>query len=212
MYLKGGGRMDLNQAAGGSRVERKKEETRQKIIAAAMDLFRKQGVDATTMEQVAAEADVAKGTLYNHFPAKEAIISAYMQRSFREKKSTRIERFRKMPDTRSRMILLIEELTDGILEYRDIFEKYLVYRMQTMVSVHQDDSVKSGFYLLGAEIIKVGQESGEIRSDVPPFVLRELFEFAFIEVVKQVYLGLDKTSVRPVIEKMVDLIINGARR
>ncbi|MGE5544794.1 MAG: TetR/AcrR family transcriptional regulator, partial [Bacillota bacterium] len=127
--------MDLNQAAGGSRVERKKEETRQKIIAAAMDLFKKQGVDATTMEQIAAEADVAKGTLYNHFPAKEAIISAYMQRSFREKKSTRIEHFRKMPDTRSRMILLIEELVDGVLEYRDIFEKYLVYRMQTMVSV-----------------------------------------------------------------------------
>lgn len=204
--------MDANGAAGGSRTERKKEETRHKIITVAMDLFMKQGVDATTMEQIAAEADVAKGTLYNHFPAKEAIISAYMQRSFREKKSTRIERFRKMPDTRSRMILLIEELTDGIMEYQDIFEKYLGYRMQTMVSVHQDDSVKSGFYLLGDEIIEMGQESGEIRADVPPFVLRELFEFAFIEVVKQVYLEPEKTSVRPVIEKMVDLVIDGARR
>ncbi|MGC4054150.1 MAG: helix-turn-helix domain-containing protein [Paludibaculum sp.] len=33
------------------------------------------GYEAVSMEQIAAEADVAKATLYNHFPVKEALIA-----------------------------------------------------------------------------------------------------------------------------------------
>lgn len=44
-------------------------------MAAAMALIRAYGFEETTMEQIAEEADIAKGTLYNYFPAKEAIIS-----------------------------------------------------------------------------------------------------------------------------------------
>ncbi len=42
--------------------------------------------------------------------------------------------------------------------HREIFEKYLIYRMQIMVSVHQDENEKSGFYLPASEIIKLGRE------------------------------------------------------
>ncbi|MEN6350637.1 MAG: TetR/AcrR family transcriptional regulator, partial [Syntrophomonas sp.] len=87
---------------GGNRVERKKEETRQKIINVAMGLFRKQGVDGTTMEQIAREVDIAKGTLYNYFPFKEAIINEFIQHSFKEKHAERITQYRSMPDTRTR--------------------------------------------------------------------------------------------------------------
>lgn len=58
----------------GSRIERKKEETRKKIISVAMDLFNRQGFDQTTVEQIAEVADVAKGTVFNYFPAKDAIV------------------------------------------------------------------------------------------------------------------------------------------
>lgn len=47
-----------------SRVERKKEETKSRIITVAIGLFNEKGVQATTMEQIAELADIAKGTLY----------------------------------------------------------------------------------------------------------------------------------------------------
>lgn len=47
---------------------RKKEKTRQVIITTAMNLFIQNGYEATTMEQIAEMADIAKGTLYNYFP------------------------------------------------------------------------------------------------------------------------------------------------
>ena len=67
-----------------NRRERKKQETRQKIIKIAMYLFRKQGFDSTSMEQIADDVDISKATLYNYFPVKESIISEYWQGNVKE--------------------------------------------------------------------------------------------------------------------------------
>lgn len=55
----------------------KGEQTRKHIFDCALELFREHGVDATTMQQVAARADVVKSAAYYYFPSKEAIIQAY---------------------------------------------------------------------------------------------------------------------------------------
>ena len=67
-----------------NRTERKKKDSRRKIIGVAMDLFKKQGFDATTMEQIADEADIARATLYSYFPVKEAILHLHVQKSDQE--------------------------------------------------------------------------------------------------------------------------------
>lgn len=46
------------------------------IVAAACRAFLEQGYDGTTMDLVAAEANVTKKTIYNHFPSKEALFEA----------------------------------------------------------------------------------------------------------------------------------------
>ncbi len=56
-----------------SRRERKKEATKERIFKAAFALFKQQGVDATTVEEICEKADVAKGTFFNYFPHKEAV-------------------------------------------------------------------------------------------------------------------------------------------
>src|SRR6185436_5244058 len=57
-----------------SRRERKKEETRERIFKAACKLFRNKGFEATTIDEIAEKADVAKGTFFNYFPRKEAVL------------------------------------------------------------------------------------------------------------------------------------------
>ncbi|AVP98545.1 TetR/AcrR family transcriptional regulator [Ahniella affigens] len=58
-----------------NRQQRKRQRTADHLSATAWALFETHGFEAVTMEQVAAEADVAKGTLYNHFPVKEALLA-----------------------------------------------------------------------------------------------------------------------------------------
>lgn len=51
---------------------------RERVLAAAIGLFAQQGITATTMENVAAEAPVSKRTLYAHFPTKEDLVLAQL--------------------------------------------------------------------------------------------------------------------------------------
>jgi len=54
--------------------ERKKARTRATIQACALRLFREQGYDATTIEQIIEAADVSETTFFRYFPAKEDVV------------------------------------------------------------------------------------------------------------------------------------------
>lgn len=60
-----------------SRMTPKSIRTRQKILDAALLLFVERGYDKATMRQIAAQADMAPGSIYHHFPTKEHIVQAF---------------------------------------------------------------------------------------------------------------------------------------
>jgi len=61
-----------------SRRERKKMAARTHILSTAIELFSRRGIDAVTIDEIAAAADVGKGTIYNYFATKEDIVVAFM--------------------------------------------------------------------------------------------------------------------------------------
>jgi AcrR family transcriptional regulator len=52
----------------------KRELTRDRILAAALELFAQRGYDSTTVGQIAAGAGVTEMTFFRHFPAKESLV------------------------------------------------------------------------------------------------------------------------------------------
>jgi AcrR family transcriptional regulator len=54
--------------------ERRKRETRERIVTEGLRLFAEQGYVTTTCEQIAAAADVSPATFYRYFPTKEDVV------------------------------------------------------------------------------------------------------------------------------------------
>jgi AcrR family transcriptional regulator len=55
-------------------------QTRERILDAALELFSQRGAQATTMNEVARQADVSPTTVTNHFPTHESLIAAVVAR------------------------------------------------------------------------------------------------------------------------------------
>lgn len=81
----------------------KGEQTRRHIFECALELFRENGFDATTMQEVAARADVVKSAAYYYFPGKEAIIQAYYEAVQSEQERICDEAFAQSKDLKTRL-------------------------------------------------------------------------------------------------------------
>lgn len=53
--------------------------TRQRIVESALELYREQGVAATTLPAIAQRADVARGTVANHFSTPGGVLAAVLE-------------------------------------------------------------------------------------------------------------------------------------
>jgi AcrR family transcriptional regulator len=53
---------------------------RERILRAAVELFARDGIHATGIAKLTDVAHVSTRTLYQHFPSKEALVNAYLQR------------------------------------------------------------------------------------------------------------------------------------
>jgi AcrR family transcriptional regulator len=63
-----------------TRHQRRRQETADRIVQAAVALFGERGVDATTVADICERADVAHQTFFNHFAAKQDLVRDLVQR------------------------------------------------------------------------------------------------------------------------------------
>src|SRR5207253_429690 len=99
-------------------VTTKGEQTRRLIFETALALFREQGFDATTMQEVAERAGVAKSAAYYYFPSKEAIIHAYYEAVQSEQERICAEVFAAKKDLKTRLCAALETRFDLVKDDR----------------------------------------------------------------------------------------------
>lgn len=94
------------------RRERRKAETRRRLIAAARRLFVEHGYDATRPQDIARAADVAAGTFYLHFDDKRAAFQAFTEQAAAELERAVGERATRLRGLGPRLRVSIEVLCE----------------------------------------------------------------------------------------------------
>ena len=67
-----------NEPSTTSRTDRRRADTRRRLLASARELFAEKGVGDTRIAEISERADVAAGSFYNHFEDKAAILKAVL--------------------------------------------------------------------------------------------------------------------------------------
>jgi AcrR family transcriptional regulator len=189
-----------------SRRERKKQETRQRLLEIALRLFRKQGYDATPVEQITTAADVAKGTFFNYFETKEAILPALAEWRLQqlEEALTPANSAPTSPIACIKMALCLvaeDPLTDPLL-VQQLFA--------AMMRQQESKRIGTGFIQLLAEQVQQAQAVGEIRADLDPLLLSGVIRAVFFQQMLMWHHGHRPDPLPTVLAQAVDLLLDGA--
>ena len=129
----------------------KGERTKQRIVEAALELFREHGYEATTMRMVAERAEVSLGNAYYYFKSKELLLQAF----YREVHDAHVAAARPRLDGER---TLLARLRAVMLAKLDVIEPYHRFSALMFRTAADPESPLNPFHVAGADIRREGEE------------------------------------------------------
>jgi TetR/AcrR family transcriptional repressor of mexJK operon len=190
------------------------EKTRAAIIRSAHDLFANQGYHGTSMRQIAGDAGIALGGLYNHFESKEKVFEAVVLEShpyqeiipaLLEARGETIEQF--LGDAFRRMVLVLNEHPQ--------FLKLMFIEIVEFRSAHAEKLFANLMPTLESIIYSIINSYQTSLSPIPPFIfLRYFLGFFFSYLLTNLFFSNESTSNlgEDVVDQYVSIFLHGILR
>lgn len=147
------------------RRERRKLEIRERIYAAARELFTKQGFQATTVDEIAEIADVAAATFFNHFQSKQAVLTLMTGEIFETLEALTTQHLEGPGLGPDKLHAFIASAAEGIATHRAIARDVLLELMRSDANPHGPNPYLQRIFDPFVSLIEEGQRRGEMRRD-----------------------------------------------
>lgn len=152
-----------------------REEKRRIILRAAMTVFARKGVIKTRASDIAREAGVGKGTIYEYFRSKEAIFSAAFQFFFENLSGKILESLSRTDDPEEKLRIIIEESLYGLLQDDGKFAGLIMEfwaegvrkKEEAILGPAELNAIYSEFRTFIAEVIRDGIAQGVFETVDP---------------------------------------------
>ncbi|MCI4064793.1 TetR/AcrR family transcriptional regulator [Micromonospora sp. R77] len=145
---------------------RRREDTRQRLFVAAVDLIAEQGFSATTVDDIAARAGVAKGTVYYNFESKTVLFEELLRHGI----GLLTADFRAAVDglpPREALAALVRAELEYIRRYRAFAQLLLSEMWRTNREWQQTLRLLRGEAIeVIAETVRAGVASGDLPADL----------------------------------------------
>lgn len=189
---------------------RKRAQMRERLVGTAARLFEQYGYDAVTMERIAAEADVAKRTLYNHFPTREAILARWLDTQLEQDLAHLQASIARRRSFASRAACILDASADWCSAHPEHLMAYLRYRFTRLGEPSdQEETEDGGFVALWEKLILAAQETGELASGFAPGQLATWFHHLYLAALLR-WLTVPGLSLRREFSDAARLFIDGA--
>jgi AcrR family transcriptional regulator len=194
------------------RRERKRQQTMNHLADVAWALFQTHGFEAVTMASIAETADVAKGTLYKHFPVKEALLRHRFHRELADHLPTTLSQLAELTDVAARMRGFLDLAADWAMRNRTLIGPYLHLRMsEAGVPYDLKSPNRSGIETVFSGFIGEGQHKGEFRDDVDATTAAQYLEFLYLAALMR-WLNGSQENPRQEFHTMLDFFLRGMNR
>jgi AcrR family transcriptional regulator len=150
------------------------------LSVTAFELFESQGYDAVSMEQIADEADVAKATLYNYFPVKEALIAHRFREDIAAGMADRASALTTHKAFDARMRYLLRESAAWHMErkaYLPHYLRFLTTQTHYGEEASSDKTYDSGTRRILTLMFQAAQQSGEVGTGQTAAQIAWSFEY-----------------------------------
>src|SRR4051812_17731838 len=120
------------------------EYRRDALLTAAVRVFGEHGFDAATMEQIAREADVAKGTTYLYYASKQSIYDAALSHGLAELDARTHDAIKRAFNLHEAIPAFVTARAQYFFEHRDFFRMYVAAIARQITSVKPRSSEFQG--------------------------------------------------------------------
>ena len=186
---------------------RRKAQTRQRLLDAALASFVSRGYAGTTMDQIAEDADVARSTLFNYFARKEDLLFAGMLVDIRDGIRTTIADCR-AGDTDT--VTTVRELVSTLTAW---YEAQPVARATMLRCALEAGGPRLpewyGTAPLFAEVLRDGVRRGDLPVVLDLDVAARLLLDAYLGVLVRWALDPDGVALKDELELVVSLYLDG---
>lgn len=159
-----------------SQAERRRG-TRRRILSAATRLFQAHGFEGTSVDQIVAAANLAKGTFYQYFPAKIDVALALTS----EDQGRLMQKMRsKLASGQSPLVVgseLLRSMGTWFERNRGIARPLLLHALD-QPRIESPDSTRTMLALIFTE----AQKKGEIRADLPTEYISGLLVGSIVQI------------------------------
>ncbi len=190
--------------------ERKKRLTHQRICTAAGELFAAQGVQATTIDSLAAAAEISKPTFFNYFASKQAVLHALIEEMDRQFISYIDAEIARQVSTAERLKGLMCRSARHIGKNSALTQLMLVEGMSGLADQTTAHDRMGRLNAAMARLVEAGRRDGDVSSAAPVAVQVQILVGSYLYALLN-WLNVEDLDLFATLEQSAELLANALR-
>lgn len=167
-----------------TRREERKRRTRERLLDAARALFSEQGFDQTTIDDIVNAAHVSRGTFFNYFENKDAVLAALHQTHMDKLPGIIDDLLARDLTTAERIQSLFNDVVEAAVTLERYFRATTRELDRDLATPASSAARTERFIVAFGRILEAGIPRGEVRQDYPLRFLSQMVTAVYVTTIR----------------------------